>query len=87
MDVKGRPGRAFSSARRAGSLFAALPAMPDDAPVTSRAADTPVMDEGLGRTEVPYAISEKWMLHVERCSLRSSVAESERAEERPRTAL
>jgi hypothetical protein len=68
--------------------------MPDDALVTSIAADAPIMDEGLGGTEVPYASSERWMLHVEqtdpsqeRCSQRSIVAESERAGESPRKAL
>jgi hypothetical protein len=94
MDVRDRPERAFSSARITGSLFAALPAMPDDTLVTSRTADVPVMDERLGGTEVPYASSERWMLLVEqtdlrqeRCSQRSSVAESERAGESPRKAL
>jgi hypothetical protein len=46
-------------------LFAVPPAIPDDALVTSRAADAPVTDEGLRGTEVPYASSEKWMLYLE----------------------
>jgi hypothetical protein len=47
-------------------LFAAPLAIPDDTlvVVTSHAAEAPVMNSGLRGTEVPYASSEKWILHV-----------------------
>jgi hypothetical protein len=63
--MRDRPESASRSARRAGTLFAASPAMPDDALGTSRAADAPVMSGGFGRTEIPYASSGRWMLHIE----------------------
>jgi hypothetical protein len=45
--------------------LAAQPAVHEDGPVGSRTVDVPVMEGGVGGTEVPYTSSGKWMVHVE----------------------
>jgi hypothetical protein len=95
MDVKDRPERAgLQLCPKSRILVRGTAGDARRRPGSSRVADAPVMDEGLGGTEVPHASSEKWMLHIERTdhlqerwSQRSSVAESERAGESPRKAL